>query len=233
MRPFLPHCNCGVFQFFHTVSYCTSADVIGMCLAIRLYSESLPMPSYPELYILRHGETEWNAQGRMQGALNSPLTAAGKAQAQRQAEILASIDLDGFDILSSPQGRAFETAAIALARQASHLRTDDRLREIGVGDWAGKLRSSLPGADGFVDGPDGALELYERAPQGEGFAALEVRCAGFLTSLTRPSVLVTHGITSRMLRAILTAEGAGGLANMGGGQGVVYHLKNSMQKRLE
>lgn len=196
-------------------------------------SESLFMASYPELYILRHGETEWNAEGRMQGALNSPLTPAGKAQAERQAEILAQIDLEGFDILSSPQGRAFETAAIALARQVTHLRTDDRLREIGVGDWAGKVRSALPGAEAFVDGPDGALELYERAPQGEGFSALEQRCEAFLTSLTRPSVLVTHGITSRMLRAILTGEGALALGNMGGGQGVVYHLKNSVQKRLE
>ena len=195
--------------------------------------ESQRMQSYPELYILRHGETEWNAEGRMQGALNSPLTQAGRAQAARQAEILARIDLSGFDILCSPQGRAFETAAIALARQVTHLRTDDRLREIAVGDWAGKVRSELPGADAFVDGPDGALELYERAPGGEGFGALEVRCAAFLSSLTGPSVLVTHGITSRMMRAILTGEGASGLANMRGGQGVVYHLKNSVQKRLE
>lgn len=191
------------------------------------------MTTYPELIILRHGETEWNAQGRMQGALNSSLTAAGKAQAQRQADILQQFDLSEFDVLSSPQGRAFETAAIALARQVSHLRTDDRLREIGVGTWAGKVRSELPGAEAFEEGPDGALELYEHAPEGEGFATLERRCMGFLSSLTRPSVLVTHGITSRMLRAIVTGEGAAGLANMGGGQGVVYHLKNSVQKRLE
>lgn len=197
------------------------------------FHESLVMPSYPELYILRHGETVWNAEGRMQGALNSPLTLAGQAHAARQAKILAGIDLDGFDILCSPQGRAFETAAIALARQVSHLATDERLREIGLGDWAGKLRSELREGDDLIDGPDGPLELYARAPKGEGFAALEERCTGFLASLTRPSVLVTHGITSRMLRSIVTGEGPAGLSNIGGGQGVVYHLKNSVQKRLE
>lgn len=191
------------------------------------------MITLPEMFILRHGETEWNAEGRMQGALNSPLTDAGRAQAARQAEILQGFDLDHFDILISPQGRAFETAAIALARQVTHLRTDDRLREIGVGDWAGKVRSALPGADAFVDGPDGALELYEYAPGGEGFDALEVRCMDFLASLARPTVLVTHGITSRMLRAIVTGTGRGGLATIGGGQGVVYHLQDSLQKRLE
>jgi probable phosphoglycerate mutase len=191
------------------------------------------MSDYPELYILRHGETEWNALGRMQGALNSALSELGRVQAMRQAEILAQVDLTQFDILSSPQGRAFETAAIALARQVSHLRTDDRLREIGVGDWAGKLRSDLGEGNDFPEGPDGALELYERAPGGEGFCALEQRCGGFLATLSRPSVLVTHGITSRMLRSIATGAGAAGMADMGGGQGVVFHLKNGVQKRLE
>ena len=191
------------------------------------------MSNYPELYILRHGETAWNAEGRMQGVLNSALTETGRAQAARQAEILTGIDLADFDILSSPQGRAFETAAIALARQVGHLRTDDRLAEIGVGQWSGKLRSTLAIGNNFVEGPDGAIELYEQAPGGEGFSALELRCRGFLASLTRPSVLVTHGITSRMLRATVTGVGRAGLADMGGGQGVVYHLLNGVQKRLE
>ncbi|MCX7565258.1 histidine phosphatase family protein [Sulfitobacter sp. F26169L] len=191
------------------------------------------MPNYPELYVLRHGETEWNAQGRMQGGLNSPLTEVGRQQAIRQGQIMQSKSLAEFVILSSPQGRAFETAAIALAGQVAELHTDERLREIGVGDWAGELRSDLLIGKPYIDGPDGALELYEDAPRGEGFAALEQRCMGFLDSLTGPAVLVTHGITSRMIRAIVTGKGRAGVANMGGGQGVVYHLKNSLQKRLE
>jgi broad specificity phosphatase PhoE len=188
---------------------------------------------YPELYVLRHGETEWNAQGRMQGALNSPLTPEGIKQALRQAEILQSVDLARFDILSSPQGRAFETAAIALARHVTHLHTDVRLREIGVGEWAGRVRSELTENNEFFEGPDGALELYERAPAGEGFDGLEARCAEFLSSLKGPAVLVTHGITSRMIRAIATGTGRAGVAEIGGGQGVVFHLKKGSQKRLE
>ncbi|KEJ90296.1 histidine phosphatase family protein [Sulfitobacter donghicola] len=191
------------------------------------------MTNYPDLYVLRHGETEWNAQGKMQGSLNSPLTAEGKKQAQRQAEILETVDLTGFDILCSPQGRAFETAAIALARQVTHIHTDARLREIGVGDWAGRKRSELSEGKGFLDGPDGALELYEMAPNGEGFIALEQRCTAFLNDLKGPSVLITHGITSRMIRAIVTGVGRDGLAEMGGGQGIIFALKNTVQKRLE
>lgn len=188
--------------------------------------------TFPELYILRHGETEWNAEGRMQGALNSPLTDAGKGQAQRQAEILQAIDLTGFDVLCSPQGRAFETAAIAVSRQVGFLRTEDRLREIAVGEWSGKVRSTLAARDEFTETPDGALELYERAPGGEGFVALEVRCKDLLADLKGPAVLVTHGITSRMLRATILGLGIPGLPDMPGGQGVVYHLKNGVQKRL-
>jgi len=52
--------------------------------------------TYPELYILRHGETLWNAENRMQGELNSPLTEKGLRDAARQRDILASLDLAGF-----------------------------------------------------------------------------------------------------------------------------------------
>jgi probable phosphoglycerate mutase len=187
---------------------------------------------YPEIYILRHGETFWNSEGRMQGSLNSPLTPRGTEQAERQGEILSEIDLNKFSILCSPQGRAFETAAIALARQVNNIHTDVRLREIEVGDWAGQLRSELAKPGEFEETLDGALELYERAPGGEGFAALEVRCMNFLSSLQGPSILVTHGITSRMLRSVVLGLGREGMSKMPGGQGVVYHLLNGAQKRL-
>ena len=186
----------------------------------------------PEIFVLRHGETFWNAEGRMQGGLNSPLTPLGKKQAARQAEILAEIDLSRFAVLCSPQGRAFETAAIALARKVNNIETHRDLREIEVGEWQGRLRSELADPDEFEDTPDGALELYERAPGGEGFAALERRCIDFIGKLQGPSVLVTHGITSRMLRATVLGLGAKGMAEMPGGQGVVYHLKEGVQKRL-
>ncbi|SEW16390.1 probable phosphoglycerate mutase [Cognatiyoonia koreensis] len=187
---------------------------------------------YPELYILRHGETIWNAEGRMQGALNSPLTERGKGHATKQAALLSDIDLTGFQILCSPQGRAFETASIALARKVPFIRTDDRLCEIGVGDWQGKLRHELQPDQPLDDGPDGPVGLYELAPNGEGFERLEARCLGFLSDLASPAVLVTHGITSRMLRSIIVGRGRSGVAEMPGGQGNIFHLKNGVQKQL-
>ena len=65
-----------------------------------------PQMTTPELYILRHGETYWNAENRMQGELNSPLTEKGLRDAARQGQILSARDLSGFAFFTSPQGRA-------------------------------------------------------------------------------------------------------------------------------
>lgn len=184
---------------------------------------------HPELYILRHGETEWNAENRMQGALNSPLTPKGEMDAARQAEILTQRDLTGFAFICSPQGRAVQTAGIALARIANHISTDDRLREIGVGDWSGRLRDELP----MPEGRDPFIAQYEVAPNGEGFVRLEARCRAFLGELAGPAVLVTHGITSRMIRSLLAGDGAHSVATVHGGQGCVYHLKDGVQTLID
>lgn len=187
------------------------------------------MPTTPELYILRHGETFWNAENRMQGELNSPLTPKGEMHAARQREILRSRDLTGFAFFTSPLGRAVQTAGIALSDIATMIRTDDRLREIGVGDWSGLLRDTLP----LPEAEDPYMAQYMMAPNGEGFERLEQRCRAFLDDLRGPAVLVTHGITSRMLRSLVAGEGALAVPTAHGGQGCVYHLKDGTQNLLE
>lgn len=184
---------------------------------------------YPPLYILRHGETEWNASGRLQGHHDSPLTARGKAQAAAQHQILTQEDLSGVEALSSPQARALQTARIALKGLIDPVLQDDALREISLGDWAGQDRAALIQKTGARDG----FELYELAPKGEGFQGLHGRCEAFLAGLTSPTVLITHGITSRMLRLILTQNPISALREMPGGQGIVFHVQDGQQKRLK
>lgn len=186
--------------------------------------------SFPELYILRHGETVWNAEGRMQGILNSPLTPKGEAQAARQGRILAECDLKDFRFYCSPQGRAVQTAGIALVGIADLIHTDPRLREISVGDWAGVLRSELPFDD---TSQDPFMAQYEAAPGGEGVAGVEARARDFLADLEGPTVLVTHGITSRVIRSLIVGGDALNVATIHGGQGCVYHLKDGVQKLLD
>lgn len=188
--------------------------------------------AFPPVYILRHGQTVWNAEHRIQGALDSALTAQGRAQAAAQNSILARRDLSGITAFCSPQGRAFHTASIALDGLCARIQTDARLAEIGVGQWTGMLRDDLV-IDRPVDESDeSALDLYERAPGGEGFAALRRRCVSFLAELPGPSVLVTHGITSRMLRLVLLNRDTSEIALLPGGQGVVFYLENGVQTKL-
>ncbi|WP_298911745.1 histidine phosphatase family protein [uncultured Roseobacter sp.] len=186
----------------------------------------------PPVYILRHGQTEWNAQHRIQGRLDSPLTEQGRAQARAQRQILGSCDLTGFQALCSPQGRAFHTASIALDGLVAAINTDQCLSEIAVGDWEGMRRDELIIDRPMDESEESALDLYERAPGGEGFVALHARCRAFLERLSQPSVLVTHGITSRMLRLIILEMDISEIGRLPGGQGVVYHLENKEMKRL-
>lgn len=178
---------------------------------------------------MRHGQTVWNAEGRMQGILNSPLTPKGEAQAAQQGAILRAQPLEGFDFISSPQGRAVQTAGIALAGIADMVHTDIRLREISVGDWAGLSRDDLP----MEDVEDPFMAQYEAAPGGEGVAGVEIRVRAFLADLKGPAVLVTHGITSRVLRSVIVGGDALATSTIHGGQGCVYHLKDGVQKLLE
>lgn len=188
--------------------------------------------TYPPLYILRHGETVWNAEKRIQGSLDSPLTDLGKTQALQQNSILIERDLEGFDAISSPQGRAVETAGIALSGLFCSIEQDPMLREIGVGAWEGRYRADLPRMSDLTESEDGALDLYQYAPGGEGFDRLYSRCRSFLGMLTRPSVLVTHGITSRMLRVVVMGRDIKDLGAIDGGQGVVFFLKDGVQTKL-
>ncbi len=134
---------------------------------------------------------------------------------------------------SSPQGRAVETAGIAVAPLLAELRTDARLREIDVGEWTGRLRAELHPAGAEAEEFDADdIALYGGAPGGEGLVALQARCASFLGDLTGPGLVVSHGITSRMLRVVALGLEEDALADMPGGQGVVHHLSGGAQRTL-
>ena len=96
----------------------------------------------PAIYLFRHGETEWNIEGRRQGHLNSPLTSRGRLQAQNNARCLKqnSSLAEPIIIYSSPIERARETALIMLNElsiSTSSIIFDDRLKESSFGDWEG------------------------------------------------------------------------------------------------
>ncbi|KMW56401.1 Phosphoglycerate mutase family 4 [Candidatus Rhodobacter oscarellae] len=189
---------------------------------------------WPELFVLRHGQTEWNAAGRHQGRLDSPLTETGLAQAAAQGRLLRDAGLAdrGVRAFASPQGRAWRTAEIALAAVGLTPVADDRLMEVGFGAWEGKTRAEIEAGWPWSDDIQDLMEWTFSAPGGESYDAMCARLRAFLDDLDGPAVIVAHGITSRVLRGLWLGLDLPQLADLPGGQGVVYHLKGGEQVRL-
>ncbi len=151
--------------------------------------------------MIRHGQTDWNAEERMQGQMDIPLNALGRSQATQNGIALKAIlgpTAGDFDYVASPLSRARETMERlrdAMGLPPSAYRTDDRLVEINFGDWEGhtlkeierlwpeRLKGRLAGKWGFI-APGATAESYE---------ILCWRVGSFLKSVTRPTVCVSHG----------------------------------------
>lgn len=190
--------------------------------------------TFPELWILRHGETEWNVLGRLQGQYDSALTPKGMAQAARQAEILkAELPKKRVRVYSSPAGRARYTAEIAVARLGLAVECDPALQEIDIGAWQGLTVAEIKATHSVLENADDPHVWKFQAPQGERIEQMKVRLEGFLENLTGPSVIVTHGVTSRMLRCLLLGLDVSDMSQVPGGQGIVHHIKGGQAQVLE
>lgn len=193
----------------------------------------------PTIYFLRHGETEWNALGRLQGTRDIPLNARGCGQAVHAAEVLADLfardgkDRAALPYVSSPLGRARQTMELARAKldlPPSDYSLDERLREIGYGVWEGLTLAQSEASD-----PDAyARRLADKwtvAPAGgETYAAVQLRMLDWYESLLVDTVAVAHGGTCRALMVALGLETPASAAELYIEQGAVYVFRDG---RLE
>lgn len=101
----------------------------------------IPVIGRARLLLVRHGQTDWNLEGRYQGASEVPLNATGREQAERVAAELATVEIDA--IYCSPLSRSLDTAWTIARRQGMEPRIDPRLREIDLGKWEGMLASRI------------------------------------------------------------------------------------------
>ena len=162
------------------------------------------------IYLVRHGETEWNRIGRMQGQLDAPLTTRGEAQARAVGETLGELGVDGFDLVVSPLGRTRATAAIiasTLGRDPETMVADHRLQEMTWGDWDGLTRAEIEARD-----PDAWARReagkWDYCPPGggESYAMAAIRVTDWLAEQDpdRPLIVVSHGGTGRVVRGLYT-----------------------------
>ncbi|MBM3729346.1 MAG: histidine phosphatase family protein [Actinobacteria bacterium] len=153
--------------------------------------------------LVRHGQSEWNSVGRMQGHADSPLTPEGRRQAQSAAR-----KLKGFDwVTSSDLSRALETAMI-IAREVSipRLPAQAGLREVDVGPWQGLTRRDIDkGFPGFIDndmrppGYEADESVFERVRA----VLLELAKSDGGRSSKPTGLLVTHSGVIRVMRRVL------------------------------
>ncbi|HXD45484.1 MAG TPA: histidine phosphatase family protein [Pseudolabrys sp.] len=185
----------------------------------------------PTVFYLRHGETDWNVAGRLQGRRDVPLNARGREQATHCGEVLRDLfarhgrDPDSLDYVSSPLGRATETMRLARAAidlAADGYRTDEQLAELSFGDWEGRTIAQLHYAD-----PQGiAAREHDKwrfvPPGGESYEMVAARMRAWYEGLTRDTVATAHGGTCRGLIAHLGLARPAAAPLIDIAQGVVY-----------
>ncbi|MBM3115826.1 histidine phosphatase family protein [Jeongeupia naejangsanensis] len=157
------------------------------------------------IYLLRHGQTEFNTVRRLQGRCDSPLTALGQEQASAMGEALRAElgSAEGWAMRVSPLPRAQASAArvaAALGLPATAMTTDERIIEVGFGDWEQQLRADLVAQHPVLET---APDWHFHSPNGEKLDEVLARIDAFLcdASLPQKLIVVSHGLFGRLLRA--------------------------------
>jgi 2,3-bisphosphoglycerate-dependent phosphoglycerate mutase len=170
-------------------------------------------PRGVEVWLVRHGQTDWNKEGRYQGQRDIPLNADGMAQAAETAGQLVRLNLPFGGIFSSDLLRARQTAGVIGERLDLPIFVDPRLREISLGSWEGQRHIDVAGPGLFMD-ESGAADIDQPyAPGGESVLSVAQRGCQALDAIaaSHPGqrlIVVAHGL---ILATIRCAAGGIGL----------------------
>lgn len=169
--------------------------------------------NWPELYFIRHGETDWNREGRYQGSRDIPINETGRAQADRNGRLLRQLleragrKSEEFDWYVSPLSRTRETMERIRAAfrdtPVPEVVSDRRLIEISFGIYEGQLHADLARGSMPMAGERDASFWYFRPENGESYDDLANRILDFGRSLPRRAVVVSHGGVLRVLRRLI------------------------------
>jgi probable phosphoglycerate mutase len=188
------------------------------------------------IYLVRHGQTEFNRERRIQGHVDSPLTELGVRQASAIAGLLADLvrGEPGWRVVSSPLGRAAATADVIAERLGVPVELDERLKEMSWGPHDGRLRRELE-----LEHPDtfGRTNWAFDVPDGEGYDAVAGRVGAWLADLPpepeRRIIAVSHGITGRVLRGLYAGLGRDQAATQDVPQDAVFLLQHGRVGRID
>lgn len=194
----------------------------------------------PTIYYIRHGETDWNVAGRLQGRHDVPLNGRGRAQASHCGDILRDLfarsgrSSSDFDYVSSPLGRACQTMEFVrsvLGLTSNGYRLEQRLAEIAFGDWEGFTIAQLHTRDPQRIAAREQDKWHFVPPGGESYETVSRRMGEWHGSLTRDTVAVAHGGTARGLLAHLGIAKPAAAPLVDIAQGVVYVFEDRQMVR--
>lgn len=182
------------------------------------------------LYFIRHGETDWNAEGRLQGQKDIPLNDLGRVQAEEAGLILQGLaaDVGDLDWWVSPLARTRETAErmrAAMGLHPTYYRTDERLKELTFGRWEGMTWKEVRRADAARARERERDKWSAVPPDGESYALLAERVSSFVSTLRRDSVVVSHGGVARAMMALYAsyAQPRAAVEDIWQGRVLVFH----------
>jgi broad specificity phosphatase PhoE len=192
------------------------------------------------IYLVRHGQTEFNAIGRWQGQVDSPLTELGKTQAERIGRSLRDlIDANDVAIFSSPLGRALSTASIVADEIGfpGDIVLDARLMEVGMGSWDGltdyEIEMEWPGARKGL----GRHEWFFHTPDGETYGSMEGRLALALNDVSShhaaTKIIVSHGVAGRIIRKLFAGLDKNTALDLEVPQDAIFLLEDGAVVRVE
>lgn len=159
----------------------------------------------PLIYFVRHGQTSFNAEKRLQGMLDVPINATGHLQAKKNGGLLNELisDKSRFDFVSSPLLRARQTMEIIrreMGLPAEGYRTDDRLKEVSYGSWAGLTWPEIEARDPEAFARRQADRWTVAPPGGQTHQEVYALVGGWLSEVSQDTVVVAHYGTARDIR---------------------------------
>jgi probable phosphoglycerate mutase len=189
------------------------------------------------IYLCRHGETAFNRERRLQGRGESELTALGRRQAEAMADLLHDLiareEPASWRIVASPLGRTRATAAAISARLGVPVEIDERLVEIDVGDWSGRLRDDVA-----REHPElfKTPEWFFAGPGGERYEDIMGRVGDWLADQApepeRRLIVVSHGVAGRMLRGAYAGLSRAEVLAQDVPQDAIFRLNGGQVDRL-
>lgn len=189
------------------------------------------------IWLVRHGETEFNRDTRLQGRIDSPLTALGLEQAAQVGRWFAGrvTDPARWTLCASPLGRARRTAAI-IAKAAGltdRVMVDERLVELSIGSWEGKTRAELEALRPEFAGQP----FFMRSPDGESWESAAGRIGAWLAEWAERAdhdvIAVSHAGAGKVLRAVYLGLSRDEARELETPQDAVYRLHAGRADRFD